>query len=1324
MRLEVLGHWGLLAPDASAPALTAGKPLAALSYLGCSDRRSASRASLVSLLWADLEPEAARHSIRQTLWYLKRKVGEELIVADGDTLSLAPTVTVDRDELLAAARAGDHERVVALYTGPFIPNFATPGGAGFEEWADLERRRLLELFRHSAESVIASELARGRARDAIALARRLRDQDPYTESGWRLLIEVCLSAGDALAARAEAEALLQLAARDEAELEPSTRAIVRATRAASHAPEAPSDDTIHPSLVGREEAYATLLRAWESARAGRLTRVHVSARAGLGKSRLLRDFAARVRAMRGKVVLLGGSLGAREIGFTVAGELAAGLAALPGKQALSPQSAATLVDLNPTLSTFFDRPGRSPAAVDLVRARALALRELILAVSFESPVAVLIDDMHWWDDASTATITAAIEGVTDARILLVTTGRPEARTQPLAAAPSTTPLVLDPLSADHIEELLLTVAALPPEPWAARFPGDVWRASRGSPLLALELLQHLEEQGVLHRAVGEWGTRRPEALQGELQHGDVLRSRLAQLDRGDAWLLVLLATAGTVLEPETLVAAAGRGPEDVAARLTTLEGRGLVVREGRGWRPAHDEIAEEALRAAAPEVALKAASLLGGALGTTGPVDEGRCRRAMQLLRAAGDRATRADVLRRYAGYRYASGDRRPVEAIARELLGGAPTARELEELSRDAPLTWRLRLVSSTRRMAAVALGLAVAVSALAAFLAPRRASPPDAVLALAFVDSTGRVSFESVELREAQWAPQDTLQSAPWSGPAMRLASGNGFDIEYDDRAQRFVTAQAVGDSGVIDLFVYDRGGAPRRFLPAVRDDLAPDLSPDGQMVAFSTARWDSLSRYDVAIARLDDTVATRLTSGPSSDATVYWGPDGDRVAFGRSNWGERPNEVCVAVVASAEVSCVPIPRAASEPRVLGWLDRDRLVVRQVDEGSSEISVLQWSTRDFLPALAGAVENPQLSPDGKWLFCTCSVDATGTRSMAVVPLASPALVRPLLRVAGGTGEFRGVFWVSTRAGPTAMAVRVDAQPLVRAGVAAQLRATVRDERGRALATFGGVRWRLEEAGGGTIDSITGRLVTNGTMSVVRVTARAGSAVSAPVAIAVDTSGAQTVMTESWGSLAQWIPYGEPAPSVGDAPGGARAFYNNGDGSFESGAIGRAAVRIERGAALEVELSTPITLPQWQTVALSLERVDTAALVAQPAGNPIPFSATPPTCSVRYPHEGRATGATDLFEVMAGPAMRRVRREGLRDGGRWTLRLQLLPDGRCGVAVNGRALVIVDGRERPAGTVHVRVGGNSYRTRVAVGGLRVVEGVLTDVDWGVAEER
>jgi len=1313
----------LSAPIGGAPSLlSAGKPLALLLFLSAAPNRTASRGALISLLWSDLEPDAAKHALRQTIWYLRKKTGQELVLSEANSIQLIDGVAVDRDALLDASKAGDHQRVVDLYSGPFVPSFAAPGGAGFEEWASLERRRLLEVFRHSAEALIATQLATGRARDAIVMARRLRDQDVYNEGGWRLLIEACVSAGDLLAAKAEAAALLQLADREEITLETATHSAIRAIRP-TNSSAAPASESPISTLVGREEVFASLLRAWEDTRRGDSTRVHLTARAGIGKTRLLRDLATRLRAMRSRVIMVGGSLGMRDVEYALAGELAAGLASLPGRQAIAPESAATLVELNPSLSTWFDRPPRHTLREDLLRARTLAVRELLAAVSFEHPVAVLIDDVHWWDDASTTLIAAAVEGIGDSRVLLVTAGRPESRLSPLLVDTGTTQVELEPLTAVQGEELLLSIASLPLQPWTGGFANELWRASRGSPLLALEMLQHLEELQLLQRMDGRWETERSDALIAELQQGDVLRTRLLDLDRADLWLLTLLATAGSTLATRVIVDASERSHEEVLERMSALEGRGFVVRHGEGWRSAHDEISEEVLRLAPSEASPRAAARLGRTLAAP-PIEESRARRAAQLLRLGPDVTALADLFRLFSAHRYALGDRRSVEQLAVDLLGATARPSEVAELHRGAPLSWRLGLVSSARRAVAAVGGILLIAIAGLAFTARSAPPPPDAELGLAFVDSAGRVTFERVSLRAAAWSPQDTLVSEPWPEFDLRLASANGFNVDFSPTTKLLVTAQAVQDSGTIDLFLSAAGMQSRPFLPAIRDDFGPTFSPDGRLVAFSTARWDSLMHYDLAVAALEDTAPQRLTQGPGSDDSPRWSPDGSRIAFERSNWGERANELCVIELSTRDLQC----RSSSAPRgrltPLGWYDLERIVVRTTTETSAHVGVMQWSSGDIDPITEGDAHGAIVSPDASWAVCRCGLASAGTQDYFVFPLTAPHLTRAVRITTSGTRELMTAFWISSRASLLPASVAIQPQPTVQAGVPAQMRAVFRDGRGNSLNIRGGVRWRVRNPNEGTIDSLRGIVIASGNSSSVTLQVATGPGVSDSIVVRVSVDSAALAFEEEWrNGLHAWWPFGFPAPSVESSDGAGPRFLNNGEGSFESGVASRRDFDPSRGVAIDMDVSTPITLGQWQVIGVALREFrDTLALKAAANVNAMPlWGHAREWCAMGYPLESRFAGRSSLGSLQVRDQSSRVGIEGVADGRWWRLRLQLFPDGRCGLAVNGTPIGLVDAGAPPTGRLRVMILGNSFRTRIAVGRVRVYEGVLRDVDWASA---
>jgi predicted ATPase len=127
----------------------------------------------------------------------------------------------------------------------------------------------------------------------------------HRQRSWRLLLETLLSSGDRVQAAGEA------------------RALERALQA-----------------DGRETEFATLLRAWQAARGGAPRHVHVAGAVGLGKTRLLADAVARLRASGVRTISVRAHHTERQMEFAVASDLAASLAALPGSAATAAVRAA------------------------------------------------------------------------------------------------------------------------------------------------------------------------------------------------------------------------------------------------------------------------------------------------------------------------------------------------------------------------------------------------------------------------------------------------------------------------------------------------------------------------------------------------------------------------------------------------------------------------------------------------------------------------------------------------------------------------------------------------------------------------------------------------------------------------------------------------------------------------------------------------------------------------------------------------------------------------------------------------------------------------
>jgi DNA-binding SARP family transcriptional activator len=65
-----------------------GKPLALIVYIRAAPQRSVHRDALLDLLWPDLEPEAARHALRQTIWSIRRRIGDDIVTTQNGALGV------------------------------------------------------------------------------------------------------------------------------------------------------------------------------------------------------------------------------------------------------------------------------------------------------------------------------------------------------------------------------------------------------------------------------------------------------------------------------------------------------------------------------------------------------------------------------------------------------------------------------------------------------------------------------------------------------------------------------------------------------------------------------------------------------------------------------------------------------------------------------------------------------------------------------------------------------------------------------------------------------------------------------------------------------------------------------------------------------------------------------------------------------------------------------------------------------------------------------------------------------------------------------------
>ena len=196
-RLALLGRFELSRTDG--PVELPNKKLAALlAYLACTAPEPQSREKLATLLWGSHFETLARQNLRQALFRLRRVLGEDALIGDGEEIALAPGV-VDCDVARREALIRDGSRAslaaaVDLYKGRFLSDVNISEEA-WADWVGAERQRLEGSALDALVRLGEIELAAGHADKALETARRTLAINNLREDAHRLILQALAASG-------------------------------------------------------------------------------------------------------------------------------------------------------------------------------------------------------------------------------------------------------------------------------------------------------------------------------------------------------------------------------------------------------------------------------------------------------------------------------------------------------------------------------------------------------------------------------------------------------------------------------------------------------------------------------------------------------------------------------------------------------------------------------------------------------------------------------------------------------------------------------------------------------------------------------------------------------------------------------------------------------------------------------------------------------------------------------------------------------------------------------------------------------------------------
>lgn len=189
------------------------------------------RHKLIRLFWHDSDDERGRNALNKAVHFLRRHLGEDVILGRGaDELAANPDVI--RCDVAALESAGlTTEELLDLYRGDFADGFPFEGAPELEHWVDARRLQSRRLAVSAACRCAESLTAPGDGLRAVDLLTRARRWDPFDEVVVRALMREQSRMGNRAAAIATYQ---ELARRMQQELEvrPSveTRKLVESIR--------------------------------------------------------------------------------------------------------------------------------------------------------------------------------------------------------------------------------------------------------------------------------------------------------------------------------------------------------------------------------------------------------------------------------------------------------------------------------------------------------------------------------------------------------------------------------------------------------------------------------------------------------------------------------------------------------------------------------------------------------------------------------------------------------------------------------------------------------------------------------------------------------------------------------------------------------------------------------------------------------------------------------------------------------------------------------------------------------------------------------------
>ncbi len=394
------------------------------------------------------------------------------------------------------------------------------------------------------------------------------------------------------------------------------------------------------ALHGRDDELATLRRLWAQAKAGQAQVVLIEGEAGIGKTRLVDEFVAKLRDEGEEVNFLFGSYPPGGAATAASAFVTACLEQFgaDGLEATLGRYLAVTPGLIPAFAALLGGEatpkGEQPLTQDSLQA---VFVHALRALAAERPTVLLVEDLHFAPQGGRALFAALALGLPQHRVLLVGTTRPGLPGDWVAEMdylPHVSRLPLARLGPKDLARLLMD--AFGSERLARELAYAIGAKSDGNPFFTFEIIRGLREgKFITQKRDGTWvKTQMIEQIELPDTVKELIQARMADLDPEEQNLLDVAACCGYEFDPRLVGRVLGLGGIPALQRLARIERSHRLVRSaGAKYVFDHHQVQESLYEALAEPLREEYHQALAEALEGGAHRDEDEGAAAVELCR-------------------------------------------------------------------------------------------------------------------------------------------------------------------------------------------------------------------------------------------------------------------------------------------------------------------------------------------------------------------------------------------------------------------------------------------------------------------------------------------------------------------------------------------------------------------------------------------------------------------------------------------------------------------------------------------------------------------